>query len=335
MGPDLIDRAKRGDKEAFTGLVLEHGDRLYAVAYRILRDAVRAEDAVQQTFLLAWRELPSLRDDGRLEAWLYRLLVNACYAEIRHTRRWQPGLRLVSVEDPAEDDAQVSVAHRDELERAFRRLSTEHRAVLVLHHYVGLSGAEVGEALGLSAGTVRSRLHYARQAMRAAIEADARAYRQRRHRMTGQLDVDRVLEDWLAEGPDRLPDRVVQATVAQLDDIKQRKSPWLPGSNRMYQFILPTAGVAAAIVIAAVALTSFFRGPSVGAPPGTPFTSDRHGYTIILPEGWTVEERPAPGRSGRSSTRPRIRAWTTSSGAIPTRDHRSTCTSPVSRSRPA
>jgi RNA polymerase sigma-70 factor, ECF subfamily len=174
MGPDLIGRAKRGDKEAFTVIVLEHGDRLYSVAYRILRDAVRAEDAVQQTFLVAWRELPTLRDDGRLEAWLYRLLVNACYAEIRHTRRWQPGLRLVSVEDPAGDDAQMSVAHRDELERAFRRLSTEHRAVLVLHHYVGLSGAEVGEALGLSAGTVRSRLHYARQAVRAAIEADAR-----------------------------------------------------------------------------------------------------------------------------------------------------------------
>lgn len=68
MGPDLIDRAKRGDKEAFTGLVLQLGDRLYAIAYRILRDSARAEDAVQQTFLTAWRELPSLRDDGRLEA---------------------------------------------------------------------------------------------------------------------------------------------------------------------------------------------------------------------------------------------------------------------------
>jgi hypothetical protein len=110
--------------------------------------------------------------------------------------------------------------------------------------------------------------------------------------MTGQLDVDRVLEDWLADGPDRLPDRVVQATVVQLDDIKQRKSSWLPGSNRMFRLILPTAGVAAAIVIAAVALTSFFRGQSVGAPPGTPFTSARHGYTIILPDSWTVEERP-------------------------------------------
>jgi hypothetical protein len=110
--------------------------------------------------------------------------------------------------------------------------------------------------------------------------------------MTGQIDVDRVLEDWLAEGPDRLPDRVVQSTVAHLDDIKQRKSSWLPGSDRMYRLILPATGVAAALVIAAVALTSFFRGPSVGGPPGTPFTSERHGYTIILPEGWTVEERP-------------------------------------------
>jgi len=174
MGPDLIDRAKGGDKEAFTTLVLQLGDRLYSVAYRILRDPGRAEDAVQQTFLIAWRELPTLRDDGRLEAWLYRLLVNVCYAEIRHTRRWQPGLRLVPVDVPSEDDAQLSVDRRDELERAFRRLSGEQRAVLVLHHYLGLSGAEIAIALGLSPGTVRSRLHYSRQLMRAAIEADAR-----------------------------------------------------------------------------------------------------------------------------------------------------------------
>ena len=173
MGPDLVDRAKRGDKEAFTGLVLQLGDRLYAIAYRILRDSARAEDAVQQTFLTAWRELPSLRDDGRLEAWLYRLLVNACYVEIRHTTRWQPGLRVLP-EEIRVGDSQLRVADRDELERAFRHLSGEQRAVLVLHHYLGLSGAEIAEFLGLRPGTVRSRLHYARQLMRAAIEADAR-----------------------------------------------------------------------------------------------------------------------------------------------------------------
>ena len=110
--------------------------------------------------------------------------------------------------------------------------------------------------------------------------------------MTGQLNVDRVLEDWLAEGPDRLPDRVIEATVGQLDDIKQRKPTWLPGSDRMHRLILPATGIAAAIVIAAVALTSFFRGDGVGGPQGTPFTSDRHGYTVILPDGWTVAELP-------------------------------------------
>ncbi len=176
MDRDLVSRAKQGDKDAFTVLVRRHGDRLYSVAFRILRDTTRAEDAVQQTFLTAWHELRRLRDDDRLEAWLYRLLVNACFAELRHTRRWQPGLRVIADLEivPSTDDAQVSVALRDELERAFRRLSGEQRAVLAMHHYLGLSGAEIAETLNLSPGTVRSRLHYARQQMRAAIEADLR-----------------------------------------------------------------------------------------------------------------------------------------------------------------
>ena len=174
MGPTTVDQAKRGDREAFTELVHEYGDRLYAIAYRIVRETHSAEDAVQQAFLTAWRELPRLRDDGRFEAWLYRLLVNASYAEMRHVRRWQPGLRLVADDDQVIEDAQTSVARSDELERAFRRLSGEQRAVLVLYHYLGLSGAEIAEALDLSPGTVRSRLHYARQQMRAVIEAEAR-----------------------------------------------------------------------------------------------------------------------------------------------------------------
>jgi RNA polymerase sigma-70 factor, ECF subfamily len=177
MDQSLIDRARGGDQDAFTSLVLHFGDRLYSVAYRILRDTGRAEDAVQQAFLNAWRELRNLRDDDRLEAWLYRLLVNACYAEVRHTTRWQPGLRLITDLDsgPTTDDAQLSVAVRDELERAFRSLSAEQRSVLVLHHYLGYSGDEIAAVLGVSPGTVRSRLHYGRQQMRAAIEADSRA----------------------------------------------------------------------------------------------------------------------------------------------------------------
>ena len=174
MGPATIEKAMAGDRDAFTAIVVHHGDRLFSTAYRILRDAHRPDDAVQQTFFLAWRELPGLRDVARFEAWLYRLLINACYAEIRQNKRWQPGLQLVTEAGQTVDDAQLGVARRDELERAFNRLPVEQRAVLVLHDYLGLSGAEIAEALGLSSGTVRSRLHRGRQQMRAAIEADAR-----------------------------------------------------------------------------------------------------------------------------------------------------------------
>lgn len=175
MDTQLVDRAKHGDKEAFTALVLELGDRLYSVAYRILRDADQAEDAVQQALLIAWRQLPQLREADRFEAWLYRVLVNVCRREIRRTPRWVPGLHLMDDVAAATPDVLLTTSRRDELERAFRRLSVDHRAVLVLHHYLGLSGPEIGDALGLSPGTVRSRLHYARQAMRASLEADARS----------------------------------------------------------------------------------------------------------------------------------------------------------------
>jgi RNA polymerase sigma-70 factor, ECF subfamily len=171
---DLVERAGRKDKEAFTSLFYRFGDRLFAVAYRILRDRSRAEDAVQQTFLTAWRELPKLRDPQRFEAWLFTLLVNACRTEIRHVGRWQPGLRAVADIEAPVDDSQRNLAQRDELERAFRRLSLEQRTVVVLHHYMDLPADEIGRVLDLPAGTVRSRLHYARQQMRAAIEADSR-----------------------------------------------------------------------------------------------------------------------------------------------------------------
>ena len=111
--------------------------------------------------------------------------------------------------------------------------------------------------------------------------------------MNRQLDVDRVLEDWLAEGPSRLPDRVVRQTIDQLDDIQQRKPRWLPGSERMQRLILPAAGLAAVLAVVVATYASRNGGLSVGGPSGTPFTSARHGYTVVLPAGqWTFEERP-------------------------------------------
>ena len=170
---DVVERAMRGDREAFGVLVVHTSDRMYAIATRILRDAELAEDALQGALLTAWRQLPTLRDPDRFEAWVRRLLVHACYAEARRKRAWAANVRVLPIDGPAGPDMLISVADRDALDRAFRRLTLEQRAVFVLHHHVGLSLVEIADTLGIPAGTARSRLHYATRALRAAVEADA------------------------------------------------------------------------------------------------------------------------------------------------------------------
>jgi RNA polymerase sigma-70 factor (ECF subfamily) len=174
MDRDLVERASHGDREAFGVLARVHGDRLYAIAHRILRDFDRSEDAVQQALVIAWRELPRLRDLDRFEPWLQRILVRACYAEARRRRDWGAQIRVLPVERSTTPDESRSLADRDEVDRGFRRLPPEQRAILVLHHYLGLTPTEIAETLGIPAGTARSRLHYAHRAMRAALEAIAR-----------------------------------------------------------------------------------------------------------------------------------------------------------------
>ena len=170
----LVDLARRGDEEAFADLARAVGDRLMGIAFRILRDADRAEDAVQQTLMTAWRELPTLRDDDRFDAWLRRILVHACYAEARRRRSWVANIRVLPTDRPAGGDDMASVVEWDRLERGFRRLSPQQSAIFVLHHYVGLTLPEVADELGVPLGTVKSRLYYATQALRAALDADAR-----------------------------------------------------------------------------------------------------------------------------------------------------------------
>lgn len=174
MDTDLVIRAQRGDEEAFASLAVAVGDRLHAVSHRILRDVDLAEDATQQALLTIWRDLPQLRDPTRFDAWSYRLLVRACYAEARRTRLWAPNLRILPADEPAGPDATRRVIERDQLERGFRRLSIEHRAVVVLHHYLDMPLEEVAETLGIPLGTVRSRLLHAVRGLRAALDADAR-----------------------------------------------------------------------------------------------------------------------------------------------------------------
>jgi RNA polymerase sigma-70 factor, ECF subfamily len=178
MDTDLVKLAQNGDKGAFTTLAAARADRFLAASHRILRDLNLAEDATQQALLSIWRDLPQLRDPARFDAWSYRLLVRACYAEASRTRRWTPNIRLLPADEPIAADTLGIVVDRDQLDRGFRRLSLDHRTVVVLYHYLDLPLDEVAETLGIPVGTVASRLHYAMRALRAALDADARTPRE-------------------------------------------------------------------------------------------------------------------------------------------------------------
>ena len=173
MRRDLVEAARRGDHEAFEVLATSAADRLYAVARLILRAADLAEDAVQEALVRAWQQLPSLRDPDRFDAWLYRLVVNACADQGRQLRRWSQQVRPLPL-DASINDETGSVADREQLERGFARLKPEQRAVVVLHYYSGFSAAEIAGILGIAEGTARSRLYYAIEARRSKPTHDRR-----------------------------------------------------------------------------------------------------------------------------------------------------------------
>ena len=169
MTSELVKRAQRGDHEAFEALAVPAYHRLYAIARRILRDGYAAEDAVQDALVRAWRDLRGLRDPERFDAWLHRLLVNACKDQVRRRQRRPIEVPVLPIDHATSVDDLGRLVDRDELERAFLELSVEQRAALVLTHYVGLSAPEVATILGIPAGTVHSRLHYGARTMRAII----------------------------------------------------------------------------------------------------------------------------------------------------------------------
>jgi RNA polymerase sigma-70 factor (ECF subfamily) len=174
MQQELVERARRGDHDAFAELAGAAIFRLDAAARLILRDPDQAKDAVQETLVRAWRGLPALRNTDRFDAWLHRLLVRACIDEARRLRRHRVDVELTPLDAPAIDDTTSLLADRDQLARGFSRLEPEARALVVLYYYLDLPLPEVAIALSIPLGTAKSRLHRALQSMRAALDADAR-----------------------------------------------------------------------------------------------------------------------------------------------------------------
>jgi RNA polymerase sigma-70 factor (ECF subfamily) len=171
MQRELVDRAKRGDHDAFTRLVDGSVDRLYTLAYLILRDADRAQDAVQEALVSAWRDLPALRDVDAWDAWLHRLTVWASYRHARRDRR-RSVIELQAMPDAASShvpDHALPVVERSLLERELGRLHVDQRAVIVTHFYLGYPISEVAEIVGVPVGTAKSRLNRGLQALRSAF----------------------------------------------------------------------------------------------------------------------------------------------------------------------
>jgi RNA polymerase sigma-70 factor (ECF subfamily) len=174
MTRELVLRAQAGDHQAFERLAAANARRLHGVAVLIVRDPDAARDAVQDALIDTWRNLPTLRDPDAFEGWLQRILVRACYRAVNARRRRTVEVPGLEIDAPVASDERA-VDDRDQLERAFRRLTLEQRTVLVLHHHLGLSHAESSAILGIPVGTMKSRLNRATEALRAAIAADERA----------------------------------------------------------------------------------------------------------------------------------------------------------------
>jgi RNA polymerase sigma factor (sigma-70 family) len=168
----LVERAGRGDHDAFAVLVRGAIASLDTTARLILRDRELARDAVQEALVGAWRDLPGLRDPERFDAWLHRLLVHSCLDLLRRRRRRPIEIDMDAVPVLPVAGAETLIADRELLDGALRRLDPEFRAVVVVHYFLGKPLSETAEVLGIPFGTAKSRLHRALAAMRATIDRE-------------------------------------------------------------------------------------------------------------------------------------------------------------------
>ena len=247
------------------------GDRLHALAHRILRDRELAGDVTQQTLVKIWQELPRLRDAELFAGWSYRILVNTCRDEMRKRRRSSEDLDLLE-SDAWMPGVSIPIADRDQLERAFRRLTVDQRSVLILHYYLDFSLAEIGSIVDIPVGTVRSPAplreagHALRHRSRSPTCSDRRAVG-----MTPRIHFDDQLRAWADLGDERLPVQYLKAALAQIDTSPQRRLPrgWLefPHMNRYATYALAAALI---VVAALISISLLVRPPDVGPTPLPP-----------------------------------------------------------------
>ena len=170
----LVERAREGDHDAFAELVRGTIARLDSAARLILRDGELARDAVQEALFRAWRDLRSLRDPDRFDAWVYRLTINTCLDQMRRRRRRPIEVEILEIIEPTIPDLADAIAERALVDGVMRQLDERGRSIIVLHYFLDLSMPDVAATLGIPLGTAKSRLNRALGLMRAALDAESR-----------------------------------------------------------------------------------------------------------------------------------------------------------------
>ncbi len=173
---ELLTKAARGNRDAFGELVRRYEKKVLALSNRLCGNPEDGADAAQEAFVSAWQGLPRFRGEANFSTWLYRLTCNACTDSLRRRQRRDthsgPSLNdeeaRVELPDPAPSPQEAAERRelREEIRDALRQLSPEHRQVLILREIHQLSYGEIGEALSLDNGTVKSRIHRARENLR-------------------------------------------------------------------------------------------------------------------------------------------------------------------------
>ena len=268
----LVEAARSGDEEAFASIARGSADRLFAVAHRILRDVGRAEDAVQQTLVTAWRDLPALRDIERFEAWIYRILVHTCYAEAKRASKWSANVVALPLDGPATPDSTQSIVTRDALDRD--------------------SPASDGTTRSLRAASLpwlvgrRDRREPRCPHRNDQVEASLRdlhppgGTRSRcpddQHRVPGadgmnENEFDRTARAWLEDGPTRMSDRAVLSALEEIHTTRQRRA-WWPARRATPVNIFVRAAIAAVLVVGVglVAINVLPRGSDGSGVGGQP-----------------------------------------------------------------
>ncbi len=177
VAPSVLERARVGDHEAFATVVRLYERRLRGIAYRVLGDRERIDDALQEAYVRAFRALPRFRGDARVGTWLFRITYNACLDELAKTRKTTHVPLDELVEQASEDpELESSLDARRELTSAFATLSSDERAAVFLVDVEGFDYAAASKVLDVPVGTVASRLNRARKTLRTALQASSAGF---------------------------------------------------------------------------------------------------------------------------------------------------------------